>query len=72
LRFFEKLWVPGVPFTGEQTNRRKQLSDKLSKTVLGHNVEKKFQISSLVRNAEFYLMGKVGLLYARLGWAGLS
>ncbi len=53
--------------TGEQTNRRKQLLEKLSKTVLGHNVEKKFQIGSLVRNDEFYLMGKVGLFYARLG-----
>jgi hypothetical protein len=52
---------------GEQTNRRKQLLDKLSKIVLGHNVEKNFKIGSLVRNAEFHLMGKPGLFYARLG-----
>jgi hypothetical protein len=43
-------------FFGEQTNRRKQLLDKLSKIVLGHNVEKIFQIVSLVRNAEVDLM----------------
>ena len=58
-------------YQGEQTNRRKQLLDKCRKLFQVIMQKKNFQIGSLVRNAEFHLMGKPGLFYARLGQSRL-
>jgi hypothetical protein len=44
-------------YIGEQTYWQNQILDKLSKTVLGQNVEKIFKIDDLVQNAEFYQTG---------------
>ncbi len=43
-----------IALNGEQTYCRNLLLDKVSKMVLGHNVEFFFQIGNLVQNVEFY------------------